>query len=165
MKVISVVENHLSLLHPQPSLPALLHLHLNRQTLTLRFGFKVIPSGCLSGIGGKTYQGSTGRTTTVTGIYGLSVAINASQTSCSSSTGVIKTTNAFTATATWPPVTLKVCALAVNTGLGEKFVLWLGRLRGRGAHVWQQHEQLPQECLCAKACLQQPRSALYVLRA
>lgn len=78
----------------------------------LRFGFHIIPGGCLQGIGGKTYQGSTGRTTTVSGIYGLTVAINASQTSCSASTGVVKTTNAFTATATWPPVTLKViCVL------------------------------------------------------
>jgi hypothetical protein len=59
-------------------------------------------------VGGKTYQGSTGKTVSVSGIYGLKVNITAQQTACTNTNGVVTSSSAMTVTATWPTITLIV---------------------------------------------------------
>ena len=70
------------------------------------FGYNIIPSGCLAG--GKTYEGSTGSTTTVSNIFDLTIAITATQTSCSQPTATSLVSNdAIEITATWPSIQLE----------------------------------------------------------
>lgn len=118
------------------------------------FGYHLIPSGCIPNVGGKTYQGSTGKTVSISGIYGLKVNITASQTSCSSANGVTTSTSAMTATATWPTIVMTTTLdwypmVGGETGIGIKLTITGLKMVMKGSYTYAVTTATKQACFTA----------------